>query len=271
MLLPLLALTVWAGGVWVDLVVAACALLGVHELYQLFVLAGYRPRMIVGYLCTVAFVLVAVVQTRTRLDLAGLTLFLVLLVTLVAELPRQDRENALQNWALTLSGALYIGWTFAHAVLLRHITHPLNVAPARVFALDSGAAWIATALLITFASDTSAYFVGRAIGRNRLAPYISPKKSWEGAIGGVIGAMLAGVLLVILLGLPISLSAGVLLGGAGSIAGQAGDLAESLIKRQVGAKDSGNLIPGHGGLLDRADSLLFAFPVIYYLAYWLTG
>jgi phosphatidate cytidylyltransferase len=83
--------------------------------------------------------------------------------------------------------------------------------------------------------------------------------------------MVAGALLVLLLGLPIGIGAGVLLGGVGSVAGQAGDLVESLIKRQVGAKDSGNLIPRHGGLLDRADSLLFAFPVVYYLVRWLTG
>ncbi|MDQ5851749.1 MAG: phosphatidate cytidylyltransferase, partial [Chloroflexota bacterium] len=126
------------------------------------------------------------------------------------------------------------------------------------------------ALLITSANDTAAYFVGRAWGRRRMAPSISPNKSWEGAAGGLAGAVVAGALLVPLLGLPISAAMGMLLGGVGGVAGQAGDLAESLLKRQAGIKDSGHLIPGHGGLLDRADSLLFTVPTLYYLVRWLT-
>jgi phosphatidate cytidylyltransferase len=98
-----------------------------------------------------------------------------------------------------------------------------------------------------------------------MARYISPKKSWEGAAGGLVVAVLVGAMLVPLLGLPIAVVTGSLLGAAGSLTGQIGDLAESLIKRQVDTKDSGDLIPGHGGMLDRVDSLLFAAPVLYYL------
>jgi phosphatidate cytidylyltransferase len=170
-----------------------------------------------------------------------------------------------------LSGAIYIGWTLAHFILMRQIHYPLRPNPLNVLRLDAGAAWIVLGLAVTFVSDTVAYIVGRSMGRHRMAPYISPKKSWEGSIGGLVGAVLAGILLVPLLGLPISLAAGALLGGIGSAAGQAGDLAESLLKRQVGVKDSGHLIPGHGGLLDRADSLLFTIPTLYYLVVWLTG
>jgi len=270
-LLPVLALVVWFGGVWVDLVVTGCALLGCYELDTMYRHAGYHPRAVVSYLGTFAFIGVAILQTRTSIDLLGLVLFLVIGASLIVELAQRDHEGSLLNWALTLSGTVYVGWTFAHAILLRHLSQTLHPAPASVLHLDAGAAWIATALLVTFASDTSAYVVGRIWGRHRMAPYISPKKSWEGAIGGVVGAMISGWLLVLLLGLPLSPAMGLVLGGAGSLAGQAGDLAESLIKRQVGVKDSGHLIPGHGGLLDRADSLLFTFPVIYYLAHWLTA
>jgi phosphatidate cytidylyltransferase len=151
-------------------------------------------------------------------------------------------------------------------VLLRAITGPLDPAGwLHVLKLEPGAAWIVFVLAITFISDTGAYFTGRLWGQHRMAPYISPKKSWEGALGGLLFAMLAGALLVHLLGLPIPTWAGALLGGIGSIAGQAGDLAESLIKRQVDIKDSGHIIPGHGGILDRIDSLLFTAPVLYYV------
>jgi phosphatidate cytidylyltransferase len=137
--------------------------------------------------------------------------------------------------------------------------------------LDAGASWIVFALTITFVSDTAAYVAGRILGRHQMAPYISPKKSWEGAIGGFLGATAAAALLVPLMGLPVTPLIGALLGGMGSIAGQIGDLVESLLKRQVGIKDSGHLIPGHGGLLDRSDSLLFTVPTIYYVVRWLTA
>ena len=269
MLLPLLLLTVWVGGSWMVAVAGACVLIGLHELYQLFAHTGYRPRLI-GYICALLFVVAAVLRQLLQIDLTGLVLLATILAPLIAELLRKQHEGSLVAWSLTFSGAVYIGWTIAHFVLLRDIGHPLAPAPLQFLRLDPGAAWILMALLITFANDTTAYFVGRAWGRRRMAPYISPNKSWEGAAGGMLGAIAAGGLLVPLLGLPIPAPIGMLLGGIGSIAGQAGDLAESLLKRQVGVKDSGHLIPGHGGLLDRADSLLFTVPTLYYLVRWLT-
>jgi phosphatidate cytidylyltransferase len=205
-------------------------------------------------------------NVRVGVDWSGFALLATILLTLGAELPRRERQGSLMNWALTLTGATYIGWTFAHFVLLRAIgTPPLARAPLSFLRLEPGAAWIVFVLAINFLSDTGAYFVGRTLGRHRLAPYISPKKSMEGAAGGLIAAILAAALLVPLLGLPIEPLIGGLLGAIGSVAGQVGDLAESLIKRQVDTKDSGDLIPGHGGMLDRVDSLLFAAPVMYYL------
>jgi phosphatidate cytidylyltransferase len=103
-----------------------------------------------------------------------------------------------------------------------------------------------------------------------MTPYLSPKKSWEGAAGGFVASVLVALLAVPLLGLPLSYPAAALLGIAGGIAGQLGDLAESLIKRQIGTKDIGHLIPGHGGLFDRLDSMLFTAPVLYYLILLLT-
>jgi phosphatidate cytidylyltransferase len=269
-LLPVLALPVWAGGSLLLIVAVVAVFLTLYELYHIFAHAGYRPRS-VGYVCAVLFVLAAGASDLAGFDLTGLAMLFAVVATLTAELPREERGSSLLTWALTLSGAVYIGWPIAHFVLLRDLATPLREAPLSFLGLESGAAWIVLAMVITFASDTTAYFVGRTWGRRQMAPYISPKKSWEGALGGLLGAFIVGALLVPLLGLPIGIATGAVVGAVGSVAGQIGDLAESLIKRQVGVKDSGYLIPGHGGLLDRADSLLFTVPIVYYLARWLTA
>jgi phosphatidate cytidylyltransferase len=265
-LLPIVALIVWWGEPLVSITVIIVAVIALHELFGLFRGGGYQPRRSAGYLSVALFVIAAALRARVGLDWTGLALVTSIIASLSVELPRRNRQHELLHWSLTLSGATYIGWTLAHFVLLRAITGPLDPAGwLHVLKLEPGAAWIVFVLAITFISDTGAYFTGRLWGQHRMAPYISPKKSWEGALGGLLFAMLAGALLVHLLGLPIPTWAGALLGGIGSIAGQAGDLAESLIKRQVDIKDSGHIIPGHGGILDRIDSLLFTAPVLYYV------
>lgn len=268
-LLPCVAVIVWWGEPAVSIAVMAVACIALYELYHVFRAGGFVPRRRTGYFSAVLFVLAAVVGTRTGLELSGSALAISIMTSLAYEVVYQDRENQLLNWSLTLSGAAYVGWTLAHFVLLRHIQYPLSGLGA-FFRLEAGAAWIFVAFAITVASDTAAYFVGKRFGRTRMAPYVSPNKTWEGAVGGTVAAMLAAALAVALLGLPVQWIAGLLLGLVGSAAGQVGDLAESLIKRQIGVKDSGNLIPGHGGLLDRIDSLMFTVPVVYYLALLLT-
>ncbi len=133
---------------------------------------------------------------------------------------------------------------------------------------DAGLQWTALAFLVTFATDTGAYAVGRAVGRRKLAPSISPGKTWEGAVGGLVGAAAAAAALVVLLdGIESRLLSVVALGLGIGIVAQAGDLMESKVKRMADAKDSGRLIPGHGGLLDRLDSLLPVFPLVYYASW----
>ncbi len=133
---------------------------------------------------------------------------------------------------------------------------------------DAGLQWTALAFLVTFATDTSAYAVGRAVGRRKLAPSISPGKTWEGAMGGLVGAAAAAAALVVLLdGIESRLLPAIALGLGVGVVAQAGDLLESKVKRLADAKDSGRLIPGHGGLLDRLDSLLPVFPLVYYASW----
>ena len=149
-------------------------------------------------------------------------------------------------------GWLYIPLLLGHLVLLR--------------GLPDGQAWIFLTLLVIMSCDTAAYFVGSNFGKRKLYPLVSPNKSVEGGLGGLVGSVLA-VLLASVTFLPkIGLLDGILIGLLLGVLGQLGDLFESLLKRACRVKDSGTLIPGHGGILDRLDSLLFAFPLAYYLA-----
>lgn len=166
----------------------------------------------------------------------------------------QEMESVSRDMAITILGVMYIPLLLAHAVLLR--------------GLPSGHDWVLLVLFVVMASDSMAYFVGRKIGKHRLYELVSPKKSIEGSagglLGGVIGALICKALFFHELGGVDILAVGL---GVGLFS-QIGDLVESLFKRSFGVKDSGSLIPGHGGLLDRLDSLLFAFPVTYYYAVW---
>jgi len=170
---------------------------------------------------------------------------------LAIEVFHGNRPGSANDWALTIAWAIYIGYALSFFLRLR--------------ASDQGLSWIIVALLGTWICDTGAYFVGSTIGKRKLCPKISPRKTWEGAIGGLISGVLAVVLLSWWL-LDLAIGWGLLLGVTLVLAATIGDLAESVIKRQVGVKDSGNLIPGHGGMLDRIDSLLFVVPAVYAVA-----
>jgi phosphatidate cytidylyltransferase len=143
--------------------------------------------------------------------------------------------------------------------------------------LEDGRNWVYLAMLTTFGNDTGAYFIGRARGKRKLAPTISPSKTWEGAVGGLICAILAATVIAMILRL-ISVELGapfafaywqvITLGFLVGLFAQLGDLVESLLKRNMGVKESGNLLPGHGGVLDRFDSLIFVGAVVYYYVLW---
>jgi phosphatidate cytidylyltransferase len=171
---------------------------------------------------------------------------------------RRSREKAFRDWAWTIVGALYVGWMLSYWLNLR--------------GLEDGRNWVCLAMLTTFANDTGAYFIGRARGKHKLAPAVSPAKTWEGAIGGLVSAILAAMVVAVILSLisPFTIKYWqiILLGFLVSLFAQLGDLVESLLKRNMGVKESGNLLPGHGGILDRFDSLMFVGAVIYYYAVW---
>ena len=180
----------------------------------------------------------------------GLVILPLLFVTLAG-----DPSTGLQRWLWTVGGVLYLGWLGSHLVLLRE-------AP-------DGRDWVLLALFTTFATDTSSYFVGRALGRRPLASRISPGKTVEGAVGGLVFGLAAALLLNYFLGLRLEAALIVPVAVLLPLAAELGDLAESLLKRGMLIKDASPLIPGHGGLMDRLDSLIFTSVVLYYYLLWI--
>ena len=185
--------------------------------------------------------------------IAGIFLALLFLVTLTFA-AYSSLENSLDILTRLWFGVFYVSFCGAHLVLLRN--------------LDQGIFWLVFLTTITIASDSGAFYVGRWLGTTKLFPALSPGKTRAGAIGGIIGGMLGATIVTVLLLPGGSLLGAALLGCILSCVGIVGDLVESLIKRASGVKDSGHILPGHGGVLDRIDSLLLAGPLLYYLLYW---
>ncbi|HEY8476222.1 MAG TPA: CDP-archaeol synthase [Chloroflexota bacterium] len=251
--IPLVVASISAGGLWFVALTVVLAVVGTGEVLWLLRRAGCRPLWAPALIAAIA-PLADVVVAPGRLLLPLLTVALVL--GLVGLLLRAERRDALRDWGVTLAAGLYLGLPLGHGLLLR--------------ALDGGAYLLLIVVAAAWAGDTVAYAGGSFFGRHRLAPSLSPRKTVEGAIGGVLAAAVAtavGGLLApveIRLAMPWSLAALLGYGALLGVAGVVGDLAESLLKRQVGAKDSSSLIPGHGGLLDRLDSILFCLVVGYW-------
>lgn len=268
-ILPILVGSLWWDIISVTIVVAGASFLGLYELYRGLQQSGYAPYQRYGYVFGMIVVLASYVQATYGVELVSATLALGMIGSLVAAvLTAHEDDRALPSWALSVAGVLYVPFLLSHLILLRSVNTPLTDGLVTPW-ISPGFAWIVFALATTWLGDTFAYFVGRSMGRTPLAPHISPKKTWEGGVGGLVGAALTGVGCVYLLGLPINPLIGALLGGVAGIIGPLGDLAESQIKRQIGVKDVGSLLPGHGGILDRIDSILFMVPIIYYGVVWL--
>jgi len=255
---PLVILAIWFGKPWpwFTLLIAAVVLAGTYEFYHMANFDEREPLIYLGLLWALALVLSPHYRNS---DVLPLVITATMLISLVWLLRRPLKERKFRDWAWMIAGALYVGWMLSYWLTLR--------------GLEDGRNWVYLAMLTTFANDTGAYFIGRARGKHKLAPAISVGKTWEGAIGGLICSILGAMVIAMVLNLisPFTFKYWhiVLLGFVVSFFAQLGDLVESLLKRNMGVKESGNLLPGHGGILDRFDSLIFVGAVIYYYVIWI--
>lgn len=248
---------IWVPGLELGfaLLVAVFASIGLYEYYGL-ARARSIPCETAGG--TLAGTLVAASGTLGNPSVTCMLLFAG--CSFVAVLHVVRGHSSVAGLASSTFGVVYVGWFAAHVLMLHRNT-------------EAGPGLVTVLIVVVALTDTAAYFVGRFLGKHKLAPVVSPNKTWEGAAGGFVFTLAAVLILHALRGrwgwnaLPDwsvgrYLAAGALL----SIASQAGDLAESSLKRDAGAKDSGTIFPGHGGVLDRCDGFLFAAPVLYYMS-----
>lgn len=237
---------VFSGGIGYGILLFFIAFIGFYEWLRMNRIHIWNISSIVGFIFTILYFLPSGFYGQLSLKAVVWELLLLLIVPVISK-----NRSSIHEIAYILLGSMYIGISL-------HFMYETRIG-------DNGLILTLAILLATWSTDTAAYFVGRAIGRRKLWPTISPNKTIEGSLGGVVAALLVVALLSILSG-QLSLSYALLLALAVSISGQMGDLVESAVKRTLGVKDSGHILPGHGGFLDRFDSLLFVFPVLYLLS-----
>jgi phosphatidate cytidylyltransferase len=255
----------WLGGWWLAIAIGILGVLGAREVFDLARRQAIEPLVWMGYVGALG---APVLMMRLlALDFAShliMALTLWTLAILVVAMKRGPTRRPLPAIAITAFAPLYTGLTLSFLIAVRH---GWSVSRQANFAL------VLFPLVLTWICDTFAYMVGSQFGGPKMAPVLSPNKTWSGAVGGAVSAIVAaGLLGQVLnrLGWRFSLLELLVLGLAVGIVAQVGDVAESLLKREAGVKDSSNLLPGHGGVLDRLDSLYFVIPVYAALIFYVT-
>lgn len=234
--------------------VAGMGLIGFHEYARMWRAKGVQVAYLPGSLFILGIFLWAFV-TPDNSAILGALVAAAVVVSFTWVVFRFKKRTALDA-LITIAGVVYVGWLLSHLLLLRGLGSGKG--------WDLGLKWVTMAFVCTWTADSVAYFVGRAFGKRKLAPHVSPNKSVEGAAGGAVATVVVAGTLASVVGM--SLWEGALLGVTIYVFSVLGDLAESTLKRYTGVKDSGTLLPGHGGVLDRFDSTLFVLPLVYYTA-----
>jgi phosphatidate cytidylyltransferase len=257
-----------------SITIALIALGALYELYRAFQRVKARPSTWTGSAAIIALVVIAGTDAPFRALTGAMVGYTV--ISLAQHLTKRDINGALLDWAFSLCGVMYIGVTMMHFVLIRRFQGSVDmewIADADNLIGDKGAAlglaWLLFVLVTTWMTDVFAYLVGRRWGKTKLIPHISPGKTRVGGIAGLIGGMLTGAAASYLFGVPVPFPIMLVVGGVVAAGAMIGDLGESLIKRNIGIKDMGAIIPGHGGLLDRVDALLVTVPLTFYIAIFL--
>jgi len=272
-LIPIVLALVWWGPAWALAIAAAgVAILALIEFFALGERVGLRAFRAWTILCAAGIFYaqysVGLVETRSvtgsisivrHLQAGTVPVEIVLLIfvlgaTGIGLATRRALQDVLPGLAVSSAGLLFIALPFSYIVRIEEIER-------------SGRELVLFTLLLVWAGDMLAYFVGQALGRIPMAPALSPKKTWEGALGNLVGSLLVAVLFA--RWMQVDAVALLVIAGLGNIAGQAGDLIESAYKRGAGVKDSGTILPGHGGMLDRIDSLILAAPVVWAAYEWI--
>lgn len=256
-LVPVLLVVIAVGGLAISLAIALIMVVAAREVFALLKTAGQPALAALGTVLALTVALDAAFPDV--LEGSGLLLIAIgVVLTAVAAFTRPDPRDGLGTWMATVFGALYVS-LLAFVIRLGHAGTPLPAgAPLEVLGPERG--WIVLLILAVWSYDTGAYLVGRQFGREKFLTHISPSKTYAGLVGGVIATTV--VVALMLMGLGQNPVHALVLGPLAALSAQAGDLAESMLKRAANTKDSGNLIPGHGGMLDRVDSFLFAAPVV---------
>ncbi len=244
LLLPILFFVIIKGGIFIYLGGIICSLIGLYEFFKVFESSGYKPLKITTYIATI---IMYTAMTYSGMVFSHIIISITYIIVAAGAVYIMNRRIRIEDLMITLMGYIYI------PVFLSHI-NLLSI---------EGSIFIWLLFIFAWGSDTCAYFVGIFFGKHKLIPEISPKKTIEGSIGGILGTVIITLLFAkyfqeqnLLYFVPLAV--------IGSVVSQIGDLFASAIKREFGIKDYGNLIPGHGGILDRFDSILFTAPLTYY-------
>jgi phosphatidate cytidylyltransferase len=250
---PLILLAAWRGGVAFFVLVELIIFLGVLEFYQLAAQKAVQPNRFLG----VAASFILGVQIYFYGDGGIWLTTIVFVVILIGVELFRNKGSALQNTGATLLGFAYVAGLWSFLLLIRELPRHVNVS------YSSAGTWLVMLLVTVWVCDTAAYFVGLGFGRHKLFERVSPKKTWEGAIGGLIFGILMAAACHYWFVRELRLIDSIVIGLLVGTVGQLSDLAESLFKRDAGVKDSSSLIPGHGGVLDRFDSEMLVAPLVY--------
>ncbi len=256
-LIPVGVTLIKIGGWPLTLFIALLLGLASWEFCILFTKAGNAPATILVITGVVSMTITRLVSGFEHQDLI-LTVFVLAAMSYHLIAYERGNNNSATDFTISLAGLAYLGILGPHLISLR--------------LLPEGLWWFMLIMPVAWLADSGAFFIGSRFGKHRLAPRLSPKKTWEGYFGGIVTGVLAGILFSYLWGFvspAMSIYRGIIVGVALSVLPTLGDLGESMLKRQFGVKDSGNLLPGHGGALDRVDSWIWAAAIGYYLVFFL--
>ncbi|MCK4306889.1 phosphatidate cytidylyltransferase [candidate division WOR-3 bacterium] len=277
-LVPALAFIGWAGGIYYFLLIELCIGVGAYEFFKILKQRGLKPYITVGVVAALILGWNAYFASHI---FTFLTFTLLFFFISISELYRKNLDHAIYHISGTIFGAFYLGWLMSHLVLLRQIPaflhHPSMIRnlqnlklyyffPNEMFGADysRGILYTLIPFVLAWVNDTGAYFIGSKFGRHKILERVSPGKSWEGFVGGGICAMIGIFILKIGWAPWLKVIDCIVLSILGALLAPMGDFVESLLKRDANIKNAGTTIPGHGGILDRFDSVLFVAPMVYY-------